>query len=109
MMVYTENDLGLLPLVVGISAYASIALVWTGASLLWTRYAHIGRWLFVSAVALAWIALVIGFGVAFQIGQRYSGTTAPLMVWVFAYLIPGVWPVTAAMVQAFKHQREPDQ
>ena len=95
-----DND-SVFPPIVSSAAYAAIVLVWAGAVFSWRRRARIGRWILVGAVALAWTAFVIGFGVAVDIGNKYSGTPFPLMVWFFTFLIPGVIPATFAMSLAF--------
>ena len=106
LMISDNKDSGALPVIVTISAYGAMALTWMGASFIWIHRRRIGRWFFVAAAALAWTALVVGFGVAINIGNRYSGTALPVMVWVFAFMLPGVFPITFAMAQAFSNHSD---
>ena len=97
-----KDNQSIFPPIVSSAAYVAMALVWAGAVFLWRRRPRIGQWMFVGATALAWTAFVIGFGIAIEIGNKYSGTPAPLMVWIVIFLLPGVIPATFAMAQAFK-------
>lgn len=108
MMAGDDRDSGILPMVVSISAYAAMALTWMGASFIWIRRRRIGRWFFVSAAVLAWAALLVGFVVAVGIGRSYSGTAFPVMVWIFAFMLPGVFPITFAMAQSFGARPDDD-
>ncbi len=106
LMASDDKDSGTLPMVASISAYSAMALTWMGASFIWIHRRRIGRWFFVAAAALAWSALVIGFAVAVGISNQYSGTALPLMVWVFAFMLPGVFPITFAVVRSFNHDTD---
>ena len=90
------SDAKPVPLTVSMMAYASIALLWMGGAFFCAQRRRIGRWFFAGAVTSAWIACVVGFGVAIHISQQYSGTSAPLTIWILGYLLPGVIPVTIA-------------